>query len=135
MVDLFAKLAGCFGVHILSTKSSIRAAGFAFCPTCLNRFACAFTALLGGEFSGSGRTAYFSAFASESNGGRIFLFRICGHVYILRERSGISKVRERSRIMVLPARFVVDCPQTRRALAELPPSAAQEDAMSATLSP
>src|SRR4051812_20989664 len=73
-----------------------------FCPSCLDRFACALATLLRRELGSSGRTALFPALPPQSDGGRIFLLRNSyGHELIIPERSRFD-MRDRSRMIDLP---------------------------------
>jgi hypothetical protein len=73
---------------VRSGRSLTAGSLFGFCPSCLNSFSGAIAALCGSELGGSGGTAFFAAFAAESDCGGILLLYGYGDDCIIRERSG-----------------------------------------------
>lgn len=90
------------GTHAGSLDELMAGGFLGFRPSRPNGFPGAFAPLFRSEFSGSGGATLLPALASQSNGGWILLPGC--HKHIVRDRSRIREVRERSRMTLVSAR-------------------------------
>jgi hypothetical protein len=99
LINLFAQFTKSLNTHPPLPYYYMVVRFFGFCPSCLNSFSCALTSLFRCEFSGPRWTAFLAALSPQSDGGRIFRSFYYSHNLIIRERSRLNQLRERSGII------------------------------------